>query len=120
MLIHLLKSKIHRACITGGNVNYEGSLTISEDLMERAGLLDNERILCSNLAGGQRFETYVIPGPRGDGVIVLNGAAAHCGKTGDRLTIMSFAAVDAHEAVNWKPKVIVLGEDNKIVDERGI
>jgi aspartate 1-decarboxylase len=120
MQIHLLKSKIHRAQITGGNLDYEGSLTIAEDLMEKAGFQAYERILCSNMANGQRFETYVIPGPKGSRVIVLNGAAAHCGKVGDRLTIMSFAAVEAGEAAHWKPKVIVLGPDNAIISERGI
>ena len=120
MQTHLLKSKIHRAQITAGNVNYEGSLTIAEDLMEKVGLQAYERILCSNLANGQRFETYAIAGPRGSGKIVLNGAAAHCGKAGDRLTIMSFAVVDTQEAARWTPKVIVLGADNKIVNERGI
>jgi aspartate 1-decarboxylase len=120
MQIHLLKSKIHRASITGGNLDYEGSLTIAEDLMEKVGFQAYERILCSNMANGQRFETYAIPGPRGSRVIVLNGAAAHCGKVGDRLTIMSFAVVDSQEAAHWKPRVIVLGPENKIINERGI
>jgi aspartate 1-decarboxylase len=120
MQIHLLKSKIHRAQITAGDLDYEGSLTIAEDLMEKVGLEAYERILCSNLANGQRFETYAIMGPRGSGRIVLNGAAAHCGKIGDRLTIMSFAVAEAREAATWTPKVIVLGVDNKVVNERGI
>ena len=120
MQVHLLKSKIHRAQITGGNVDYEGSLTISEDLMEKVGLQAYERILCSNMANGQRFETYVIPGPRDGGVFVLNGAAAHCGKKGDRLTIMSFALVESKEARDWSPRVIVLGPENRIINERGI
>jgi aspartate 1-decarboxylase len=120
MQIHLLKSKIHRAQITGGNVDYEGSLTIALDLMERVGFRAYERILCSNMANGQRFETYIIPGDRGSGAIVLNGAAAYCGKAGDRLTIMSFAEVDEAEAAAWKPRVIVLGADNRIVNERGL
>lgn len=120
MQIHLLKSKIHRARVTGGNLDYEGSLTIAADLMEKAGFQAYERILCSNMANGERFETYVIEGPRGSGVIVLNGAAAHLGKPGDRLTIMSFAEVDAAQADKWKPRVIVLGENNAIINERGI
>ena len=120
MQTHLLKSKIHRAQVTAGDVAYEGSLTIPEDLMEKVELQAYERILCSNIANGQRFETYVIAGPRGSGRFVLNGAAAHCGKAGDRLTIMSFAVVDAREAAQWTPKVIVLGADNQIVNERGI
>lgn len=120
MQLCLLKSKIHRARVTAADVNYQGSLAIAEDLMERVGLLPNERILCGNLANGERFETYAIPGPRGSGQIVLNGAVAHLGKVGDRLTIMSFALVEARRAKKWQPRVIVLGEKNQIVDERGI
>jgi len=120
MLIHLLKSKIHRARITGACLEYEGSLTIAEDMMEKVGFVPFERILCSNLANGARFETYAIPGERGSGAIILNGAAAHLGKAGDRLTIMSFTEVEASKARNWKPRVIVLGAKNAIIDERGI
>ena len=120
MLVHLLKSKVHRAQVTGGNVNYEGSLSIDLDLMDKVGLMPYERILCSNMANGERFETYAIPGKRGTGEIVLNGAAALLGKPGDRLTIMSFTEVDIAQAKTWKPRVIVLGEKNAIVDERGI
>lgn len=120
MLVHLLKSKIHRAQVTAGNLEYEGSLTIDRDLMDKVGLLPYERILCSNMANAARFETYAISGERGSGAIILNGAAAHLGKPGDRLTIMSFTEVDASEAKFWKPRVIVLGEKNAIVDERGI
>ena len=114
MLFYLLKSKIHRARVTGASLDYEGSLTIAEDLMEKAGLLPYERILCSNLANGARFETYVIKGRRGSGVIELNGAAARCGKIGDRLTIMAFSEVRAAKASKWKPKVIVLDAGNKV------
>lgn len=120
MLVHLLKSKIHRAQVTGGNVEYEGSLTIDRDLMDKVGLLPYEKILCSNQANAARFETYAIPGERGSGQIVLNGAAAHLGKPGDRLTIMSFTEVTAAEAKFWNPHVIVLGERNTIINERGI
>ena len=80
MQIFLLKSKIHRAAVSDANVNYEGSLTIASDLMKAAGLRPYERILCSNTANGNRFETYVIIGKSGSGEIVLNGAAAHLGK----------------------------------------
>jgi aspartate 1-decarboxylase len=120
MLIQLLKSKIHRAQITAANLNYEGSLTIAADLMDKVGLRVHERILCSNLANGERFETYAILGPRGSGAIVLNGATAHLGKAGDRITIMSFAQVDPEVVRDWQPRVIVLGEKNAIIDERGI
>lgn len=120
MHLHLLKSKIHRAAVTAASLNYEGSLTIAEDLMAMVGLLPYERVLCSNLANGQRFETYVIKGEKGSGAIVLNGATAHRGKVGDRLTIMSFATVDAIEAVTWQPRVIVMGEGNQVINQRGI
>ena len=120
MLVHLLKSKIHRAQVTAANLEYEGSLTIDRDLMDKADLLPYERILCSNMANGQRFETYVITGDRGSGQIVLNGAAAHLGKPGDRLTIMSFTEVESTEAKFWKPHVIVLGDKNTIASERGL
>lgn len=120
MLVHLLKSKIHRARVTASNVNYEGSLTIAVDLMEKVGFYPYERILASNMANGQRFETYVIPGERGLGDIVLNGATAHLGKPGDMLTIMSFTEVEERSAKSWQPQVIVLGEKNRVINERGI
>jgi aspartate 1-decarboxylase len=120
MLVHLLKSKIHRAQVTDANLNYEGSMSIDRDLMDKVGLLPYEKILCSNMANAARFETYAIPGEHGSGQIILNGAAAHLGKPGDRLTIMSFTEIDSHEAKFWKPHVIVLGEKNAIIDERGI
>jgi aspartate 1-decarboxylase len=120
MQIHLLKSKIHRATVTGGDVNYEGSLTISGDLMDKCGLQEYERILCGNMANGERWETYVIRGEAGKGEIIMNGAVAHLGKKGDLLTIMNFAAFSEDEAKKWEPQIIVLGEGNKIVEERGI
>lgn len=120
MQVHLLKSKIHRAQVTAASLDYEGSLTIALDLMEKVGLLPFERVLCSNLANGERFETYAIPGRRGSGDIVLNGATAHLGKAGDRLTIMSYAFVEEALAKKWEPRVIVLGEKNVITVERGI
>src|SRR5215467_10156468 len=116
MQFNLLKSKIHRAAVTGGNVDYEGSLTIASDLMDEVGLVPYERILCSNMANGNRFETYAIEGRRGSGEIVLNGAAAHLGRKGDRLTIMSFTCVEKKKAKGWKPRVIVLGKDNRIAN----
>ncbi|MST94435.1 MAG: aspartate 1-decarboxylase [Pedosphaera sp.] len=120
MQIHLLKSKIHRAQVTAASLNYEGSLTIALDLMEAAGFVPYERVLCSNLANGERFETYLIPGERGSGAIVLNGATAHLGQVGDRLTIMSYTFADEAAAKNWQPRVIVLGEKNAVINQRGI
>lgn len=120
MLVHLLKSKIHRAQVTAANVDYEGSLSIDRDLMDRIGMHPYERILCSNMANAARFETYAIPGDRGSGQIILNGAAAMLGKAGDRITIMSFTEATTEEARSWKPRVIVLGEKNAIINEHGI
>lgn len=115
MQLVLLKSKIHRATVTGGNVNYEGSLTISSDLMDAIGLLEYEKILCGNMANGNRWETYVIRGKAGMGEIIMNGAVAHLGKKGDLLTIMNFGVFSEAEAKHWKPHVIVLGKENKIL-----
>ena len=120
MLIHILKSKIHRAQVTAANPDYEGSLTIDRDLMDKVGLLPYEKILCGNLANGARFETYAIAGERGSGQIVLNGPVARLGKPGDRLTILSFTEAEVAEAKFWRPRVIVLGEKNAVVAERGI
>jgi aspartate 1-decarboxylase len=120
MDVFLLKSKIHRATVTGGDLKYEGSLTISGDLMDKCGLQEYEKILCGNMANGNRFETYVIRGKKGAGEIIMNGAVSHLGKKGDLLTIMSYASVGRKAARKWKPRVIVLGKGNKIIDERGI
>jgi aspartate 1-decarboxylase len=120
MLIHVLKSKLHRANVTGANVRYEGSLTIDIGLMDKVGMVPYEKILCSNMANAARFETYAIPGERGARQIILNGAAAHLGKPGDQLTIMSFAEVPYEEAKTWQPRVLVLGEKNVVVNERGL
>jgi aspartate 1-decarboxylase len=119
MLVTLLKSKIHRATVTGSSVDYEGSLTIDLELMEKVGLVPYERILASNMANGARFETYAIPGERGKRQVILNGATAHLGKAGDRLTIMSFIEVEPKLARDWKPKVVVVDTKNHVVTERG-
>ena len=119
MNICLLKSKIHRAAVTGASVDYEGSLTIDSILAERVGLKSYEKILVGNLANGERFETYCIYGAAGSGVIELNGATAHLGKIGDRLTIMSYGYYSPMEAVEAKPAVILLDEKNTIVRETG-
>ena len=115
MTICLLKSKIHRATVTGASVDYEGSLTIAADLAERVGLRQYEKILVGNLANGQRFETYVIYGKAGSGAIELNGATAHLGAPGDRLTIMSYAWLDEQEATTHKPAMILLDGRNHVV-----
>ena len=118
MTLQLLKSKIHRATVTDAHVNYEGSITIDRALMDEVDLREHERVLCGNLANGERFETYAIGGESGSGAIILNGATAHLGKAGDRLTIMSYATVEEAAATDWRPKVIVLGDNNAIITTR--
>jgi aspartate 1-decarboxylase len=120
MHLTLLKSKIHRAAVTGASLHYEGSLTIDVDLAEKVGLLPYEKILIGNMANGARFETYVIYGERGSGAIQLNGATAHLGKIGDRLTIMNFAQFTPQEAVGHRPRVILLNERNEVVANESV
>jgi aspartate 1-decarboxylase len=115
--LSLLKSKIHGACVTGADANYEGSVTVSADLAELVGLEEYERILVGNLANGERFESYVVYGVRNAGAIQLNGATAHLGKPGDRLTIVSFGLYDAEEAAVHQPKVIFLDEKNVVTKQ---
>lgn len=115
MQLTLLKSKIHRAAVTGASLDYEGSLTISVDLAEMVGLIPYEKILVSNLNNGQRFETYAIFGEARRGIIELNGATAHLGKIGDRITIMNFARYTLEEARLHTPRVVVLNEKNGVV-----
>ena len=115
MQLTLLKSKIHRATVTGASLHYEGSMTISRDLAERVGLFPYEKILVGNMASGERFETYVIYGEAGTGQIQLNGATAHLGKIGDRVTIMNFGSFAPEEALDHKPRVIVLNEKNDVI-----
>src|SRR5688572_32066070 len=98
MQVTLLKSKIHRAAVTGASLHYEGSLTVSADIAEMVGLLPYEKILVGNLQNGERFETYVIYGAAGKGLIELNGATARLGAIGDRLTIMKFGQFTPAEA----------------------
>ena len=120
MLVQLLKNKSHRARLTRCDVDYEGSLEIDVEYLEQAGILPYEKILVVNATNGQRLETYAIPGERGKGVFCLNGAAAHRGKPGDIVTIMTFASMTPEEASGHQPTVIVLDEHNKIqVKRRG-
>jgi aspartate 1-decarboxylase len=115
MQITLLKSKIHRAAVTGASLHYEGSLTVSADIAEMVGLLPYEKILVGNLQNGERFETYVIYGKAGMGLIELNGATARLGAIGDRLTIMNFAQFTPEEAKTHHPRVAVLDAENRVV-----
>ena len=106
MLIEVVKSKIHKASITGANLNYIGSITIDEDLMDAANLIENEKVHVLNLNNGERLVTYVIKGERGSGEICLNGAAARKVLIGDVIIIMSFALLDFQEAKSFKPTII--------------
>lgn len=115
----LLKSKIHRATVTGASLDYDGSLTISADLAKLVGLVPYERILVGNLNNGERFETYAIYGDARRGIIELNGATAHLGKIGDRLTIMSFARYTPEEAALHAPRIAILNKKNEIVRYEG-
>jgi aspartate 1-decarboxylase len=106
MLIEVVKSKIHKVTITGANLNYVGSITIDEELMEAANLIENEKVHVLNLSNGDRLETYVIKGIRGSGDICLNGAAARKVIVGDVVIIMSYAFLDFQEAKSFKPTII--------------
>src|ERR1700736_4136922 len=120
MHLTLLKSKIHRATVTGASLNYEGSLTVSADIAQMVGLVAYEKILVGNLQNGERFETYLIYGTPGKGLIELNGATAHLGALGDRLTIMSFARLTTEETRTHRPRIVVLDEFNRIVRRDGV
>jgi len=106
MLIEIVKSKIHRVTVTEANLNYIGSITIDEDLMDAANLIPNEKVAIVDNNNGERFETYVIKGERGSGVICLNGAAARKVQAGDIIIIMSYALMDFDEAKSFKPSVV--------------
>lgn len=106
MLVHIVKSKIHRVSVTEANLNYIGSITIDEDLMDAANVIANEKVSIVNNNNGERFETYVIPGKRGSGVVCLNGAAARKVQPGDIVIIMAFAMMEMEEARTFKPAII--------------
>lgn len=106
MLIEVVKSKIHRVTVTEANLNYIGSITVDEDLLDAANLIANEKVSIVNNNNGERFETYIIKGERGSGVICLNGAAARRVQPGDIVIIMSYALMDFEEAKLFKPAVV--------------
>jgi aspartate 1-decarboxylase len=115
MLLHIHKSKIHRATITQANLNYVGSITIDEDLMEAANIIEGEKVQVVNNNNGERLETYVIPGERGSGTICLNGAAARKAAVGDIVIIIAYALMTPEEAKAFKPSVVFPNEQNKLV-----
>ncbi len=115
MIIEVLKSKIHRAKVTQAELNYVGSITIDEDLMDAANMIANEKVQIVNNNNGARFETYVIKGERGSGTICLNGAAARLAQVGDIVIIMSYAFMEMDEARNYHPLLVFPDADNKLI-----
>jgi len=112
----MCKSKIHRATVTQAELHYEGSLTVDSDLLDAADIIPYERVQVCNINNGERFETYIISGKRRTGTICLNGAAARLGSVGDELIIITYATYTEEELKNYKPTVIILDKNNKIVD----
>lgn len=114
MQIEVLKSKIHRAVITEANLNYVGSITLDENLIEAANIIENEKVQVVNVNNGERLETYVIKGKRGSGICCLNGPAARKGMVGDVVVIISYASMEFDEAKKFKPWIVFPKEGNKI------
>lgn len=114
MQIQILKSKIHRAVITEANLNYVGSLTLDEDLMDAANLIENEKIQVVNVNNGERLETYIIKGARGSGIVCLNGPAARKGAEGDVVIVISYALMDFEEAKKFRPTIVFPKDGNKL------
>lgn len=113
MLVNVLKSKIHRVTVTEANLDYIGSITIDEALMEASNIIENEKVDIYNITNGERLSTYAIKGERGSGVIGINGAAAHKAPVGSLIIIASYAMMDCEEAREWHPTVI-FPENNKL------
>ena len=114
MTLEMLKSKIHRATVTQAELNYVGSITIDESLMKAAGIIEYEKVQIADVDNGARFETYVIAGETGSGIICLNGAAARMVSTGDKVIIMSYAQMQPQEVKENPPKVVFVDENNQI------
>jgi aspartate 1-decarboxylase len=115
MLKCMLRSKIHHATVTDSNINYEGSLTVDETLLEVVRVRPYEQVMVSNLNNGERFETYVIPGEKGSGAICLNGPTARKGTTGDKIIIFSYGYYTEEELSDFSPILIILDENNRII-----
>lgn len=115
MIYTMMHGKIHRATVTEANLNYVGSITIDEDLLDAAGILPGEKVQIVNNNNGARLETYTIPGKRGSGVVCLNGAAARCALEGDIVIIIAYAQMDEKEAKALEPKVVLVDKQNHIV-----
>lgn len=112
----MMKSKIHRATVTESNLDYEGSITIDELLMEKADILPYEQVDVYNLSNGERFTTYAIKGERNSGIICINGAAAHKAKKGDKVIIVAYGIYSEEELKNFEPKKVFVDEKNRLVD----
>ncbi len=119
MQLTILKAKLHRAAITASDLDYEGSCAIDADLLARAGILEYEQIQLYNVTNGERLTTYAIGAPAGSHEICANGAAAHRMHVGDRVIICSYAAMEAEAAARFKPRILLLDENNRIQSERG-
>ena len=119
MILTMLKAKIHRAVVTESNLHYVGSITIDRDRMEVSGILEYEKVSVVDIDNGNRFETYVIEGECGSGVVCLNGAAARLVQPGDKIIIIAYCQVDAEEAEMHSPKIVFVGSGNKIVEIKG-
>ncbi|MDO5101163.1 MAG: aspartate 1-decarboxylase [Eubacteriales bacterium] len=117
MMVTMMKGKIHRATITQADLNYVGSITVDEDLMDAAGIMEYEQVHVVDIDNGSRLVTYVIKGERGSGMICLNGAAARLVSVGDKCIIMCYAAYDAEEARSHEPSVIFVDEKNRLVSK---
>ena len=115
MLIHVVKSKIHRVKVTGADLNYIGSITIDQELLEAANITEGEKVQIVNNNSGERLETYAIPGPRGTGEITLNGAAARKVAVGDILILITYAMMEEDEAKSFKPALVFPNEDNLLL-----
>lgn len=113
MTIEMLKGKIHRATVVQAELDYVGSITVDQDLLEAAGIYEYEKVQIVDVNNGNRFETYTIAGERGSGMICLNGAAARCVSTGDKIIIMSYGHLTPEEAKESHPKVVFVDDDNK-------
>lgn len=120
MMLNMLKGKIHCATVTEANLSYMGSITIDAELMDQAGILPNERVQVVDNNNGARLETYTIPGPRGSGVICLNGAAARCAQVGDVVIIMAYALFSEEEARACRPTVVLVDESNRVKEIRRV
>jgi aspartate 1-decarboxylase len=116
----MLKSKIHQALVTEADLNYEGSITIDEQLMEAVDIIPYEQVQVYNITNGSRLETYVIKGERGSGVIGINGAAARLMNKGDRIIIAGYVCLEEKEIKTHKPKIIRVNEKNQIMDKTGL